>query len=147
MLYTVLDQHVAREDCYNGYLWAPFDTLLNVPRLAQFSQDKIWYHSPFAQYVDNIALVNTSKHPPPARISPDPYGNVGIRLFSSAQLLISLNRLLRFGADGVRIGGGGTDSQHYDGYKPLCYLSVIHTWALGSACLPFIASLKYFAIV
>lgn len=108
MLYTVLDQHVAPEDCYNGYLWAPFDTFLNIPRLAQFAQDKIWYHSPFAQYVDNVALVNMSKHAPPARISPDPYGNVRMHPFNLPHSLISLNRLLRFGADGIQIGGGGT---------------------------------------
>ena len=75
-LYTALDQHVTDEDCYEGYLWAPFDTFLNVPRLLQFNRNKIWYHSPFGVPVPNPALENSTQHAPPARISPDPYGNV-----------------------------------------------------------------------
>ncbi|KAJ6514142.1 hypothetical protein DFH09DRAFT_1374069 [Mycena vulgaris] len=64
MFYTVVKDN----PCYAGYLWAPFDTLLNVPRLMQFPQDRIWYHSPFAQhYVPNPAGV--MKHPPPAKIA------------------------------------------------------------------------------
>ncbi|KAI0304440.1 hypothetical protein B0F90DRAFT_1815769 [Multifurca ochricompacta] len=63
--------------CYDGYLWAPFDTLLNVPRLQLFDQNKFWYHSPFGRYVPNQALdpsanANASFHAPPANISPDP---------------------------------------------------------------------------
>lgn len=76
MLYTVLHDHVSDEDCYEGYLWAPFDTFLNVPRLAQFDRDTLWYHSPFGEPVPNPALTNATKHAPPANISPDPYGNV-----------------------------------------------------------------------
>lgn len=72
----MLDQHVSEEDCYEGYLWAPFDTFLNVARLLQFSRDKIWYHSPFGVPVPNPALEDTTKHAPAAKISPDPYGNV-----------------------------------------------------------------------
>ncbi|KAI0280156.1 kinase-like domain-containing protein [Russula brevipes] len=34
MLYTTLQEH----PCYKGYLWAPFNTLLNVPRLQLFNQ-------------------------------------------------------------------------------------------------------------
>lgn len=74
MLYTAMDAH----PCYEGYLWAPFDTLLNIPRLQQFNQDYFWYHSPFGTYVPNIALgdevVNADRahHAPPANISPDP---------------------------------------------------------------------------
>ena len=74
MLYTALMEH----DCYDGYLWAPFDALLNVPRLQQFDQDLFWYHSPFGEYVPNVALgdedvnANKSHHPPPLNISPDP---------------------------------------------------------------------------
>ena len=75
-LYTALDQHVSDEDCYEGYLWAPFDTFLNVARLLQFNRNKIWYHSPFGVPVPNPALENATQHAPPARISPDPYGNV-----------------------------------------------------------------------
>ncbi|KAJ6573165.1 hypothetical protein DFH09DRAFT_1312414 [Mycena vulgaris] len=64
MFYTAVKDN----PCYAGYLWAPFDTLLNVPRLMQFPQDRIWYHSPFAQrYVPNPAGV--TNHPPPAKIA------------------------------------------------------------------------------
>lgn len=75
MLFTALKEY----DCYDGYLWAPFDTLLNVPRLQQFDQRFFWYHSPAAIYVPNPALgdsaanANASRHAPPANISPDPY--------------------------------------------------------------------------
>ncbi|KAI0056282.1 hypothetical protein BV25DRAFT_1634477 [Artomyces pyxidatus] len=76
MLYTALQAH----PCYAGYLWAPFDTLLNVPRLQQFDQTKFWYHSPFGTYVPNpaanFAERNRSNHAPPARISPDPALNL-----------------------------------------------------------------------
>jgi len=73
MLYAAMREH----PCYDGYLWAPFDTLLNVPRLQLFNQDRFWYHSPFGRYVPNPALdpsamSNTSLHAPPANISPDP---------------------------------------------------------------------------
>ena len=77
MLYTVLTTPPYSNGCYNGYLWAPFDTLLNVPRLQKFDQNKTWYFSPWGEYVPNIAmnesaLTNASFHAPPARISPDP---------------------------------------------------------------------------
>ena len=78
MLYTALREH----PCYDGYLWAPFDTLLNVPRLQQFDQRFFWYHSPFGQYVHNLALggeitnQNKSRHAPPANVSPDPSVNL-----------------------------------------------------------------------
>jgi len=73
VLYTAMQEH----PCYDGYLWAPFDTLLNVPRLQFFDQRKFWYHSPFGRYVPNPALDpsangNASFHAPPANISPDP---------------------------------------------------------------------------
>ncbi|KAH9969575.1 hypothetical protein BC827DRAFT_1262811 [Russula dissimulans] len=73
MLYTALQEH----PCYDGYLWAPFDTLLNVPRLQLFDQNMFWYHSPFGRYVpnpalDSSAIRNASFHAPPADISPDP---------------------------------------------------------------------------
>ena len=59
-------------DCgYDGYLWAPFDTLLNVPRLELFDQDRFWYHSPWGEFVPNPALVYSDRHAPPAKISPD----------------------------------------------------------------------------
>ena len=36
VLYSALQGHL----CYDGYLWAPFDTLLNVPRLQLFDENK-----------------------------------------------------------------------------------------------------------
>jgi hypothetical protein len=54
MLYTVLRD--PKYSCYSGYLWAPFDTLLNVPRLQRFDQNRVWYHSPFAEFVPNPAI-------------------------------------------------------------------------------------------
>ena len=75
MLFTAMKEY----DCYDGYLWAPFDTLLNVPRLQLYDQRYFWYHSPAATYVPNPALgdsvagANASRHAPPANISPDPY--------------------------------------------------------------------------
>lgn len=75
MLYTAMKEH----PCYEGYLWAPFDTLLNLPRLQQFDQSRAWYHSPFAEYLQNPSLgeqyQNASRHAPTANISPDPAGN------------------------------------------------------------------------
>lgn len=74
MLYTAMMQH----DCYDGYLWAPFDTLLNIPRLQQFDQRLFWYHSPWGKFVPNPAFphakdnVDKARHAPPANISPDP---------------------------------------------------------------------------
>ncbi|KAJ7129867.1 hypothetical protein C8R43DRAFT_673819 [Mycena crocata] len=69
MLYTAVKDY----PCYAGYLWAPFDALLNVPRFMQFPQDRIWYHSPFTErYIPNPAQpegVTKAKRPPPARIS------------------------------------------------------------------------------
>ncbi|KAG8712739.1 hypothetical protein FRC08_014150 [Ceratobasidium sp. 394] len=69
MLNTAMREH----PCYDGYLWAPFDTFLNVPRLMQFRQDTIWWHSPFESiitYVDNPANKNSSRHAPPGNIQP-----------------------------------------------------------------------------
>lgn len=80
MLYTALHEH----ECYKGYLWAPFDTLLNVPRLQQFNQSLFWYHSPWGRPVpnptfgleDNSGTLNKSRHAPTANISPDPSLNL-----------------------------------------------------------------------
>ncbi|KAI6027519.1 hypothetical protein BKA83DRAFT_4230148 [Pisolithus microcarpus] len=76
MLYTALQDN----ECFEGYLWAPFDTLLNVPRLQQFNQSLFWYHSPWGQPVPNPAFgdmyheatLDRSRHAPVANISPDP---------------------------------------------------------------------------
>ncbi|KAF7356315.1 hypothetical protein MVEN_00963800 [Mycena venus] len=77
MAHHMLYQVMSENDCgYDGYLWAPFDTFLNVPRLQQFDQTRFWYHSPWAQYVPNPALNAENKHAPPLAPSspaPDPY--------------------------------------------------------------------------
>ncbi|KAL4080928.1 hypothetical protein J3A83DRAFT_4084532 [Scleroderma citrinum] len=78
MLYTALQEH----ECYSGYLWAPFDTLLNIPRLQQFDQSLFWYHSPWGRPVPNPAsdddsvTLDKSRHAPTANISPDPSLNL-----------------------------------------------------------------------
>ncbi|KAH9980293.1 hypothetical protein BGW80DRAFT_1556876 [Lactifluus volemus] len=58
MLYTAMQEH----PCYDGYLWAPFDTLLNVPRLQLFDQRNF----------GTTHLSAVTFHAPPANISPDP---------------------------------------------------------------------------
>ena len=80
MLYTILTSPPYSTDCYKGFLWAPLDTLLNIPRLQLFNQSQIWYFSPWGEYVPNPAVNeqdwrNASNHAPPARISPDPETN------------------------------------------------------------------------
>ncbi|THH11027.1 hypothetical protein EW145_g935 [Phellinidium pouzarii] len=77
MLYTVLTTPPYSTGCYKGYLWVPFDTLLNIPRLQLFDKTRMWYFSPWAEYVPNPAVSqdawqNVSNHAPPARVSPDP---------------------------------------------------------------------------
>ncbi|KAJ7730388.1 hypothetical protein DFH07DRAFT_1066016 [Mycena maculata] len=76
MAHHMLYQALAENPCgYDGYLWAPFDTLLNVPRLQQFDQTRFWYHSPWAQYVPNPGAPDTGNvsHAPAATISPELY--------------------------------------------------------------------------
>ncbi|KAF7324508.1 hypothetical protein MKEN_00491500 [Mycena kentingensis (nom. inval.)] len=68
MFYTAVKDH----PCYAGYLWAPFDAFLNVPRLMQFPQDRIWYYTPFAdirRYIPNPATGDVALRPNPARVS------------------------------------------------------------------------------
>src|SRR5712691_6105146 len=52
MLYSALQEH----PCYDGYLSAPFDTLLNVPRRQRFDHDRLCHHPPFRRHVHNRAL-------------------------------------------------------------------------------------------
>ncbi|KZT19467.1 hypothetical protein NEOLEDRAFT_1077746 [Neolentinus lepideus HHB14362 ss-1] len=73
MLYTALTRH----PCYKGYLWAPFDALLNVPRLTLFDQERFWYHSFAGEYVYNPNLKKpapklNSRHATPVVVGPDP---------------------------------------------------------------------------
>lgn len=65
-MYTAIKDY----PCYSGYLWAPFDAFLNIPRLMQFPQDQIWYHSPFGQYIPNFAWPKGDNlHPNSAQVS------------------------------------------------------------------------------
>ncbi|KAJ7366994.1 hypothetical protein DFH08DRAFT_182598 [Mycena albidolilacea] len=75
MLYQVMEENPCG---YDGYLWAPFDAFLNVPRLQQFDKTRFWYHSPWAKYVYNPATAASqdTRHAPPlgpASPAPDPY--------------------------------------------------------------------------
>ncbi|KAI5121401.1 hypothetical protein M0805_003173 [Coniferiporia weirii] len=77
MLYTILTAPPYSTGCYEGFLWAPFDTLLNIPRLQLFDKTRLWYFSPWAEYIPNAAISedawqNPSNHALPARVSPDP---------------------------------------------------------------------------
>jgi hypothetical protein len=66
MMYTAIEEY----PCHSRYLWAPFDAFLNIPQLAQFPQDQIWYHSPFGEYIPNLAWLNGDNlHPHQANIS------------------------------------------------------------------------------
>ncbi|KAJ6559904.1 hypothetical protein B0H19DRAFT_944947 [Mycena capillaripes] len=74
MAHHMLYQAMSENDCgYDGYLWAPFDTFLNVPRLQQFDKTHFWYHSPWAQYVPNPAENKHATPLAPASPAPDPY--------------------------------------------------------------------------
>lgn len=75
MLYQAMEENPC---AYDGYLWAPFDAFLNVPRLQQFDKTRFWYHSPWAKYVYNPATAASqdTRHAPPlgpASPAPDPY--------------------------------------------------------------------------
>ncbi|KAJ7368748.1 hypothetical protein DFH08DRAFT_832146 [Mycena albidolilacea] len=81
MAHHMLYQAMAENPCgYDGYLWAPFDTFLNVPRLQQFDKTRFWYHSPWAQYVANPAIPEAAEDKTrharplaPATDAPDAY--------------------------------------------------------------------------
>ncbi|KAF7797455.1 hypothetical protein EIP86_008652 [Pleurotus ostreatoroseus] len=147
MLYTAMNEH----DCYDGYLWAPFDTLLNVPRLQQFDQNLFWYHSPFGQYVSNPALGGTAanadktRHPPPANISPDPAVNltatwthwgpdwwwgephVGVHVCMPAfnKVELSMREHLASLTNGTRFIGGSVDTLYIPGRHRDAFLHVL----------------------
>ncbi|KAJ7029402.1 hypothetical protein C8F04DRAFT_1187800 [Mycena alexandri] len=71
MAHHMLYQAMVENDCgYDGYIWAPFDTFLNVPRLQQLDKSRFWYHPPWGEFVPNPA---SKLHAPAALISPDPY--------------------------------------------------------------------------
>ncbi|EKM51506.1 uncharacterized protein PHACADRAFT_212152 [Phanerochaete carnosa HHB-10118-sp] len=147
MLYTAMREY----PCYDGYLWAPFDTLLNVPRLQQFDQRYFWYHSPFGQYVHNPALGNRAanrdknRHAPPANISPDPSVNltatwkhwgpdwwwgephVGVHVCMSAYLKVPLpmREHLASLTKGTRFIGGSADTMYIPGRHYTDFMHVL----------------------
>ncbi|KAJ1304510.1 hypothetical protein OPQ81_005655 [Rhizoctonia solani] len=136
MLFTAMKEN----PCYDGYLWAPFDTFLNVPRLIQFRQDTIWWHSPFKDiitYVDNPAITNGSHHAPPGTVQPGPakdliatfkdwgqnwwWGepNVGLNVCMPAFEAVSAKRRSQLAAltnGELRMVGGSADTLYVPGY-------------------------------
>ncbi|KAH7927621.1 hypothetical protein BV22DRAFT_1006523 [Leucogyrophana mollusca] len=146
MLYTALREY----DCYDGYLWAPFDTLLNVPRLEQFNQNQFWYHSPWGQPVPNPAVedlpgvLNTSLHAPSALVSPDPSLNltegwrgwgpdwcdphVGVGVCMEAFRKVSSEhreRLALFTDGQTRLIGGSADTLYIPGRHRKAFMDVL----------------------
>ncbi|KIM89301.1 hypothetical protein PILCRDRAFT_2544 [Piloderma croceum F 1598] len=148
MLYTAMRQH----NCYDGYLWVPFDTLLNVPRLQQFDQRYFWYHSPWGEFVPNPAFeriednTNKSRHAPPAKISPDPrlnltetwrgvwddwwWGdpNVGLGVCMKAFQKVPLEmreRLAAFTGGNTRLIGGSADTLYIPGRHQQKFMDTI----------------------
>ncbi|KAI0947456.1 hypothetical protein AcW1_007678 [Taiwanofungus camphoratus] len=162
MLYTVMKEH----ECYDGYLWAPFDTLLNIPRLQQFNQDYFWYHSPFGEYVPNPALGdaeannNKSRHAPAANISPDPeidltstwrgwgpdwwWGDphVGLAVCMQAFHKVPFHmqqRLAAFTNGTTRLIGGSADTLYIPGRHRQAFLDTLGTF-LETDCFLEIAT-------
>ncbi|KAF8558316.1 hypothetical protein OG21DRAFT_1405230 [Imleria badia] len=147
MLYTALREY----DCYDGYLWVPFDTLLNVPRLQQFNQSLFWYHSPWGQPVPNLALgdlseagLNMGRHAPPAMISPDPTLNltetwrgwgpdwcdphVGVSVCMNAFHKVPVEmreHLARLNGGQTRLIGGSADTLYVPGRHRRAFMDVL----------------------
>ncbi|CAE6403444.1 unnamed protein product [Rhizoctonia solani] len=139
-IHTLLALPMKENPCYDGYLWAPFDTFLNVPRLIQFKQDTIWWHSPFQDivtYVDNPALTNASHHAPSGTVQPGPakdliaefkhwgkdwwWGepNVGLKACMPAFEAVSAKRraqLAQLTNEDLRMVGGSADTLYLPGY-------------------------------
>ncbi|KAJ6606832.1 hypothetical protein B0H10DRAFT_2074586 [Mycena sp. CBHHK59/15] len=159
MFYTAVKDN----PCYAGYLWAPFDALLNVPRLAQFPQDRIWYHSPFSDhYVPNPALRSAfAKHAPPAMVSeksPAEYTaevaawgagwhgwwgelHVGLKICVPAYRLLPLQMRRRLesliGAP-ERFVGGSADTMYIPGHLRNDFLDVVGTFLLTNCFLEIV---------
>ncbi|KAJ7033236.1 hypothetical protein C8F04DRAFT_1104983 [Mycena alexandri] len=153
MLYTAVKDY----PCYAGYLWAPFDALLNVPRFMQFPQDHIWYHSPFAnRYVPNPAQKAETPggavmRPPPATISertPEEYAldasawgagwvwwwaekHMGLEVCMPAYERIPLpmrQRLEGFIGGPGHLVGGSADTLYLPGHLRTPFLDVLGTF-------------------
>lgn len=158
MLFTAMKEH----PCYDGYLWAPFDTFLNVPRLIQFKQDTIWWHSPFQDiitYVDNPAVTNASHHAPPGKVQPgsakeliaqfkhwgtdwwwgEPH--VGLQVCMPAFEMAPANQraqLSRLTDGALRMIGGSADTLYLPGYLRESFLETLDPF-LNTDCFLEIA--------
>ncbi|KAG1743324.1 uncharacterized protein EDB91DRAFT_1126805 [Suillus paluster] len=162
MLFTALQEH----DCYDGYLWVPFDTLLNIPRLEKFNQEFFWYHSPWALPVFNPAQSNSthsldlSLHAPPANVSPDPSVNltetwrgwgpdwwwgdphVGVEVCMKAFQKVPLHlreRLAAFTNGDTRLIGGSVDTMYIPGRHRQLFMEVLGLF-LETTCFLEIAA-------
>ncbi|KAG1749284.1 hypothetical protein EDB19DRAFT_1893618 [Suillus lakei] len=157
MLYTALQEH----GCYDGYLWVPFDTLLNIPRLEKFDQELFWYHSPWGLPVFNPAQDNSldiGLHAPPVNISPDPsinltetwkgWGpdwcdpNVGVGVCMEAFQTVPVHlreRLAGFTNGETRLIGGSADTMYIPGRHRRIFMEVLGLF-LETTCFLEIAA-------
>lgn len=159
MLYTALQEQA----CYDGYLWVPFDTLLNIPRLEKFDQEHFWYHSPWALPVFNPAQDNSLSlglHAPPVNVSPDPSINltetwrgwgpdwwwgdphVGVGVCMEAFWKVPLHlreRLTAFTNGETRLIGGSADTMYIPGRHRRIFMDVLGLF-LETTCFLEIAA-------
>ncbi|KAG1834242.1 hypothetical protein EV424DRAFT_1363494 [Suillus variegatus] len=156
MLYTALQE----QDCYDGYLWVPFDTLLNVPRLEKFDRELFWYHSPWGLPVFNPAQDNSLSlglHAPPVNVSPDPSINltktwkgwgsdwcdphVGVGVCMEAFWKVPMHlreRLAAFTNGEMRLIGGSADTMYIPGRHRRIFMEVLSLF-LETTCFLEIA--------
>ncbi|KAG2145871.1 hypothetical protein DEU56DRAFT_978911 [Suillus clintonianus] len=159
MLYTALQEH----GCYDGYLWVPFDTLLNIPRLEKFNQELFWYHSPWGLPVFNPAQDNSldlGLHAPPVNVSPDPSINltetwrgwgpdwwwgdphvgVGVCMEAFQKVPAHLReRLAAFTNGETRLIGGSADTMYIPGRHRRIFMEVLGLF-LETTCFLEIAA-------
>ncbi|QRW08396.1 glycosyltransferase family 2 protein [Ceratobasidium sp. AG-Ba] len=148
--------------CYDGYLWAPFDTFLNVPRLMQFRQDTIWWHSPLKDiitYVDNPANKNITHHAPPGTVQPgsakdlianfkhwgkdwwwgEPHVGLSVCMPAFERVSASKRSSLRKVTNGeLRMIGGSADTLYLPGYLRESFLETLDPF-LNTDCFLEIA--------
>ncbi|KAG2060609.1 hypothetical protein BDR06DRAFT_979380 [Suillus hirtellus] len=156
MLYTALQE----QDCYDGYLWVPFDTLLNIPRLEKFDQELFWYHSPWGLPVFNPAQdssLGLGLHAPPVNVSPDPSINltetwkgwgsdwcdphVGVGVCMEAFWKVPMHlreRLAAFTNGETRLIGGSADTMYIPGRHRRIFMEVLSLF-LETTCFLEIA--------
>ncbi|KAG2343237.1 hypothetical protein BDR05DRAFT_976047 [Suillus weaverae] len=157
MLYTALQER----DCYDGYLWVPFDTLLNIPRLEKFDQELFWYHSPWGLPVFNPAQENNidfGLHAPPVNVSPDPSINltetwrgwgpdwcdphvgVGVCMEAFRKVPVHLReRLAAFTNGETRLIGGSADTMYIPGRHRRIFMEILGLF-LETSCFLEIAA-------